>query len=300
MSDIVRLYDEDIGSSNEALENQLMSERKDPSSGFQNLPRKHQLKDLTLNQLWLLHRYLMRDWMHFQTRCIVPLPRTVKVANSLVHSSNAAVAEVKTKIHQGKSLKHRVSRSLLKKFKAKQLREDPLLWNWSIHHFHLGDFDPKLGYAKGTDQILFAYIDHELAVLIGIGTHKDFSKNWLIERLFETAPELLDRFNLNHLQGPSVSGQWNDQEKRKVWKTFTVLPTYCGQLIYPPGDGVVRSGHALRIVDNQSQILHAVSKFDKTNLMVLNEFAPVNISFDGSRLLLRHNDTILWKGKPLV
>jgi hypothetical protein len=300
LSDVAELYETDIGSSVEALENRLMFQRKRNSGPFKDLPRKHQLKDLSLNQRWSLHLDLMRDWMHFRTRCIVPLRREVKVSAALANLSNSAVDEVIDKLRQGQSLKHRVSRSVLKSFKAKELREDPLLWQWSIHHFHLGDFSSDLGYAQGTDRILFAYVDQSVAVLIGLGTHYDFSKRWLIEHLFEAAPELLEKFTMKGIKGPDYIDQISDEHRGKLWKRFIVPMTHCGREIYPPGGGVTSSGHASRIVNNQAQILRAISRFDTANLLVLNGFAPVRIVFDGVRVLLRHENSVVWKGSPFV
>jgi hypothetical protein len=151
MNDIFNLYESDIGSAKNALSNQLMVERTQAVTSpiFANMDRKSGVEDLDPNQLWYLHEVIFLNWMHYQTRCVVPLRRSVIVSDYILNSNIRAVSEITEALKEGKSLKSRVSRRVLKALKAKHLREDPLLWHWHIHHFHLGEFDPDLGYAKG-------------------------------------------------------------------------------------------------------------------------------------------------------
>ncbi|AHD02959.1 hypothetical protein [Leisingera methylohalidivorans] len=297
MADIAKLYAMDIGDFSAALESQLMTERRRKVGVFITLPRKAQVCSLDRSQLMHLHSSLLLDWMHFHTRCLVPIYRKVRRAEFNPEPYTTIVNNIQKSLEDGKSLKDRVSRQVLKDFKRAELKQDPLLWHWNIHHFHLGNFDPNLGYAEGTDDLLFVYADRQEAVILGIAKHDQIGELWLLDKLFYTAPDLLERFTLKDVIG--ISGP-SDPSRKKLWKNLNFTHQYQGRLIHPPGLGVASSGHATRLVLSKNKLLQAISNHDRQLPYGAREVALASLRFDGSSVNVVLPNGQIMASQPLV
>jgi hypothetical protein len=299
--DIIGLYERDIRQGEKALESQLMRQRQTKTGEFKHLGRKQTLRDLSNSQLFSLHRYLLLDWMHFQTRCVVPLPRTTIRSKRLRGVSLDVLDEIETDFQTGKSLRPRVSRDVLKKLKTRKLREDPLLWHWNVHHFHLGEMDQNLGYNIGTNDLLFVYVDAERAVLIGIGTHDDFGKRWILRTLLTTAPDLADKFEMRGING--VSGNQNGIttiERNKILKSSNLIFEFRGRYLMGPGQGVTSSSHALRLVRAQDELFRHIAEWDKQSLIGQSHYQPVRLTFNSVQFEIINSKGKTLSFRPLI
>ncbi|NLH50159.1 MAG: hypothetical protein GX444_16390 [Myxococcales bacterium] len=78
----------------------------------------------------------------------------------------------------------------------KLAKKDLLLFDWGIHHFHLGEILENYGFIKRTDNLLFAYVTDTHFCAITIGDHKSFNLISLLEEMHSNWPELLSKFIL--------------------------------------------------------------------------------------------------------
>lgn len=299
INDIANLYRKDIGDVSKALDSQLMLERQIKVGEFANISRKDQVTDLGTDLLLSLHLSLMTDWMHYHTRCIIPLYRNVKVTSRADSNKKytSVVRSIANSLEIGESLKGRVSRTILKNFKRKQLREDPLLWHWGVHHFHLGDFDSNLGYNTGSDDLLFAYIDQSRAIIIGIGNHNDFESDWILNTLLNDAPDLVESYSMKEILG--IAGRQNHIRKN-FWDKNNPMFEFRGKTLIPIGKGVTTSGHSTRITLNQNDVYHSIDSFDRKNLFTSAHYRNARLSFSSVCLEVRHNNNIIFQSKPLI
>ncbi len=298
MRDISRICSRDLGDFAELLVGQLMRERDNKIGPFKNLPRKSQLDTLNQRQRFHLHRSILLDWMHFQTRCVAAVPRMVCRAAFDPGVYAAVVQEIENDLKKGNSLKPRVSRQILKRLKTPKLRADPLLWHWNIHHFHLGEFDGELGYASGTDDLLFVYADGQSAVVLGIAPHHEIGSDWLLSRLFSTAPELVEKFKIHGIE--SGAHQYSASQRKKVWRGVNLTYEYNGTVIFPPGSGVTSSGHSLRLKIAEDRLLNAILLFDRRQPYILRKPNLAGLSFDGVCLIVREENGQILLSEALV
>ncbi len=297
LSDISEMYSKDIGNAEKALESLLMSERSRKIGPFKTLPRKSQITTLNRSQLLHLYKTLMLDWMHFQTRCVVPLNRRVRRASFDPGKYKPIVDNVQEALENSQSLKDRVSRQILKRFKRNHLKQDPLLWHWGVHHFHLGEFDADLGYAKGTNDLLFVFADMNEAIILGIGEHDQIGEQWIFEKIFEISPELLEKYTIRGIRGPR--GFPNTSPKQN-WSKLNFMYQYKEHAIFPPGQGVTSSGHALRLVKSLDRLFHAVSLHDRSQPYGTKEINLASFSFNGSFVEVSLNNGKLLERIPLI
>ena len=74
---------------------------------------------------------------------------------------------------------------------TKKDKLDGLLYDWGIHHLHLGETFSAPGYVKRTGPVLFAIFRNDNVYFIDIRDHVGWSDKGLLEIVNENWPELL-------------------------------------------------------------------------------------------------------------
>ncbi len=147
-------------------------------------------------------------------------------------------------------------------FQSKRLFQskfhDHLLYEWNVFHFHLSTIrDKKTNFFKQTDQLLFVYIDNEIAILLDIENHRPgifADEKWLnlIDIYF---PHILKPYINENID--NVYPDLKPVERQKFWDYgyslgFTKIN---GKVISSPGIGRTTSGHSTMVVKTRNEIL---------------------------------------------
>lgn len=92
---------------------------------------------------------------------------------------------------------------------------DPMLWDWGIHHFHLNRKVDKTGFIERSDYLLFALIYDDAALFIDVGKHRHpEGLEWVRQDLWEIVhsnwPQAMYSHELYGVIGDVIS----DKEKK--------------------------------------------------------------------------------------
>ncbi|OCS82248.1 hypothetical protein [Caryophanon tenue] len=98
---------------------------------------------------------------------------------------------------------------------VKPHQKDLLLYDWGIHHLHLGDTLNPNGFIKRSDYILFFVLKENEVYLIDVTKHKledrtEFSQQQLLQILKNNWPFLLTPFQLKNIT--NLSKKFTDKE----------------------------------------------------------------------------------------
>ena len=69
--------------------------------------------------------------------------------------------------------------------------QDLLLWDWGVHHFHLGQIINGKGFANRTGPLLFAFVTHDRFHSIQVMDHSAFHDDEIVKIIHRNWPELL-------------------------------------------------------------------------------------------------------------
>lgn len=165
---------------------------------------------------------------------------------------------------------------------------DHLLYEWNIFHFHLSmKVNPKSGFVKRTDDLLFVYVDNDQAIFLDFEKHSKgiFADTKWLEILDKYFPKIL----APHLDS-EIKQMWpqlSPEELQSVWdKGYTVGLTQVGDKVYRnKGIGRMASGHSINVVRTADKIMdwlwYVGPVFSELKLQICKENnLPVdNVSF---------------------
>lgn len=169
------------------------------------------------------------------------------------------IAQLIDEAKSGQDLKHRLSRSI-----NKLLKQDSLLNDWVIFHFHLGSAKANGKSITNYDQVLYAYFRNDVMYLIMVGTHQDFANQKLIEIIEQDWSELLDLYTP---KGIKVLVHGKDKQRNNI-ETLTnkhikryrnngintFIKTSKGRFIAPSGEGVTAAGTNINSVRQNKHV----------------------------------------------
>lgn len=138
---------------------------------------------------------------------------------------------------------------------------DHLSNEWNIFHFHLSlESFKKPKFVKRGNHLLFAYIDEENIIFLGLDKHKDSFANlkWL-EVLEKDYPHVLKKFLAPDL--PQVRQNFTNSDREKMWESglSSGFMNINGKTYLSPGFGKVTSGHNLKVIVQSNNILHWIT-----------------------------------------
>lgn len=132
--------------------------------------------------------------IHYFTTCdriVKKKPRKVHEAAGIVipPSRQAGYDALKERFEKGESVMPHLSKQI------KGLKfQDKMLFDWGIHHFHLGDTIEPDGFVKQHDELVYAIVEENDVYFIDILDHNHWSNINLLERVLANWPHLLDGF----------------------------------------------------------------------------------------------------------
>ncbi|MDC0719941.1 hypothetical protein POL25_23785 [Nannocystis sp. bb15-2] len=229
-------------------------------------------------------------------RDIEAIPRLVLRASgfSCPQQYDAALQEIARKATTGEPLTPHLSRRLL------DLNfNDRLINDWGIHHLHLGDVVEGDGFIKRTGPLLFALVQPQRFLMIGILPHDSWTDEHLMETVLSNWPDELQRFEMKGVIGLASPVSPAERAKLRAANVGIPLQLSNGKVYVPPGGGPATSGISSRIVQREIHWRHTlrnVEEFIRSNLHVFSASMPPEIRFADPphfRLVARQGDT-LW------
>ncbi len=210
--------------------------------------------------------------------------------------------QILSEIREGKNLAPRCSRQQ----KKKHGYIDGALIDWNIYHLHLGDkliiSGKNKNLIQGHKDILFTFIDDENAYIIGIFDHDSWTKQSVLQIVYDNWPWLLEPFKINRAIDLAIDV--TDDDRKQLRNAFVNSPIKLGDHVYfGPGGGITAAGTGYNEVHKANIILDAVQEMefwitnhsDYLNKLFENKSVPLNqeiLKFDVSRFVFKRNYSI--------
>lgn len=182
---------------------------------------------------------VMRAFLNVQRRQIRARPRTVHRSSefSVDDRQLAAVEEIERRSREGADLNRFLSKRL-----RDPLAADGLLFDWDIHHFHLGTVLEASGFVRRTHELLFARVTQDAMYLIAVGAHGDWADERLVEIICRDWPESIGPFRLKGLRAPDGSYSQKEREQLRNAGVQTVYGAEDGSVYAAIGGGYTTDG----------------------------------------------------------
>lgn len=139
-------------------------------------------------------------FFNIENRRIESRPRKVHeaVGFSCPQAHSIGYGRLRAALQVGEDVNPYLSRSLLKPDYS-----DPLLNDWRIHHFHLGDEIDDSGFVARTGPLLFAMVFRKDVLCIAVMPHGSWSKQMLVETVHRNWPQAIEPYRLKGVLGLS-------------------------------------------------------------------------------------------------
>ncbi len=184
-------------------------------------------------------------------------------ARQLTEKQKTAIDKIVSRAREGRNLA-----PYLSKYFLNPDNKDPLLFDWKIHHLHLGInpdvSDPR--FIERTGDLLYVRVDPDDMYLIDILDHDEidgFANKRLIEIIHQNWPQILARWKFSTLQQPSenLTNQQIHVVREKCAMVFiTVLD---GTVYMPSGGGYVANGTSMQVIQCTDRVLAHISFYQQ-------------------------------------
>lgn len=165
---------------------------------------------------------------------------------------------IEEKIKKGDDIKPYLSRKL------KNLDEkDNLLFDWGIHHLHLGNIVENDGFIKRTQPLLYVRFDNHNAYFIGIFNHGDWTKQAMIKTIHDNWPESIEQYRIK--EAISLGYKVKDSEIKYLREAkFNYLIEIESGVVYMGlGWGITGSGDSAEALGNHLDRLRGLSELER-------------------------------------
>ncbi|WP_207423745.1 hypothetical protein [Desertivirga brevis] len=112
----------------------------------------------------------------------------------------AGLEQLELKISLGSELRPYLSRAV-----KRASNNDLLLYDWDIHHLHLGSIVEKDGFIQRTGPVVFIRFSEETAYLLNVFKHGNWSNAELIKIIHENWPESIKNCRIKDVIGLSTT-----------------------------------------------------------------------------------------------
>lgn len=137
---------------------------------------------------------LMTMYFTLRKKLISKRSRKVLYADDFACSTDlqAGLDLLVQKFEAGQDVNPHLSRTM-----KKMEFPDFMLFDWGIHHFHLGTQQEADGYMSRTGNILYAYVSNDEVRFVKILPHNHWSDLELIETIHRNWPEIISMFKVD-------------------------------------------------------------------------------------------------------
>jgi hypothetical protein len=136
----------------------------------------------------------------------------------------------------------------LKAFLSKQINRlgyhDKMLYDWDIHHFHLGTNIENDGFVSRTGPILFARIVEGIVYFIKIGNHGEWTNQELMSIIEENWPASIESFKVD---AESLTEDLSDNDIKMLRKhnINSLISLGTSKIYIGPGQGISAAGGSI-------------------------------------------------------
>ncbi|MDQ6912674.1 MAG: hypothetical protein M3128_07330 [Verrucomicrobiota bacterium] len=191
----------------------------------------------------------------YQMRFPVARPRTIHKPPGFACPPLCAkgLAQLEKKISAGDDLRPHLSKG------AVDLnRQDKMLLEWGIYHFHLGETtepkDPR--YIARTGNLLYARLTTNDAYIIGVFSHGAWSNDDLVRVLHDNWPDSIQNFRFNGVQGLARQFSPADRTKLRNADINSAIEISPGVVYGSLGGGFALSGDSASAVLKSNRCHH--------------------------------------------
>lgn len=212
-------------------------------------------------------RDLWYEYFNLRKKTITPRKRKVHFSKefSCPSEHQQGLDMLLEKFKKGESVLPHLSKAALKPSIF-----DGLLYDWGIHHFHLGtSLDTKSEYVQRTGPILFARVDDFNVYCINVYSHgkkntPPWSKSEMIRILHRNWPETISQYRLPELLSirindacPPTDDDYNAARNAHI---YTFVEAEENAVYAPLGGGQASSGHSAEIAFYCDRIWNTLKK----------------------------------------
>lgn len=149
--------------------------------------------------------------------------------------------------------------------------DDPLLNDWGIHHFHLGQTVEASGFIDRTGPLLFAFVTPDDVYCINVFPHGAWTEQELIKILHRNWPSAIADFKLNGVSGLAHSVSNQDIAKLRKAGVQTMVEVEPGVVYAPMGGGYSTAGTSVRATmqsNKYRRVVRSLEDFVRENLQM--------------------------------
>ena len=202
---------------------------------------------------------VLQSYCSYTYRLIEKRPRAIYKATSFACPAEVEIGLkwLEEKIRKGESVNPHLN-SATKKDKL-----DGLLYDWGIHHLHLGETFSAPGYVKRTGPVLFAIFRKNNVYFIDIRDHVGWSDKGLLDIVNENWSELLSIYKM---EGVKPETSFDEKEitllRKSGINTFHELSA--GNSYLPMG-GITSAGTSMMAMQTYVEMIRMLNDI-KTNI----------------------------------
>lgn len=258
---------------------------------------------------------VLQSYCSYTYRLIEKRPRTIHKADTFTSQTEVekGLEWLEMKIEKGESVNPHLNSA------TKKDQLDGLLYDWGIHHLHLGETFSAPGYVERTGPVLFAIFRKDDVYFIDIRNHEGWSDKNLLEIVNRNWPELLSIYKMEGVMPETSFDEKDIASLRKAGvNTFHELSD--GNSYLSMGGGITTAGTSMMAIRSYVTIVRMINDIEtniKANVKylvshVLPKDHPFRNRYEYVFVCRRHGDEIrfydvvnnnfwsqVWEVKPL-
>jgi hypothetical protein len=210
--------------------------------------------------------------INFQRRLPKKCRRSCILSNEFVcpPENSTGLVLLRSAIEEGIDLKPHLSRNM-----NKPSYNDPILNDWGIFHFHLGESVEDDGYIKRTKNVAFCIILDDCVNFIQVLPHgPGYSDVWVDKELIQIVHNNWnDALSAFRVALPPSDPTTQERKKFRKKNVNTTITTSDGTVYGPPGGGVMSNGASMAISSRLTIIKRDIESYQDLILNSLEEIS---------------------------
>ena len=201
---------------------------------------------------------VLHAYCSYSHRLIEKRPRTIHKADTFVCPKEVKeeLDWLESKIKQGKSLIPHLNTAIQKD------KLDGLLYDWGIHHLHLGLKLETTGFVERTGPVLFAVFRPNDVYFVDVRDHEGWSDKELLEIINRNWPELLSIYRMTDVKPEATFTEEDIISLRKAGVN-TCHELSDGNSYLSMGGGITTAGTSQEAVRTYIEIVRMLGDIEK-------------------------------------
>lgn len=201
---------------------------------------------------------VLHAYCSYSHRLLEKKPRTIHKADTFVCPEEVkdGLAWLESKIEKGESLNPHLNTAIQKD------KLDGLLYDWGIHHLHLGLKYETTGFVERTGPVIFAVFRCDDVYFVDVRDHEGWSDKELLEIINRNWPELLSVYKMERVKPETTFTEEDITSLRKAGvNTFHELSD--GNSYLSMGGGITTAGTSQEAVKSYIWIVRMLRDIEK-------------------------------------